>query len=70
MDKLVVDCATGNTTVEPLTAKEVKQAEKDAAEAEKRGKAETDRRTKRDAVLDKIATSTGVSVEELRDALR
>ena len=70
MDKLVVDCATGKTTVEPLSAKELKQVEKDAAEAEKREKAENERRAKHDEVLDKLAAAAGVTVEDLRVALR
>ena len=34
MDKVIVDCSTGETTIVPLTAEEIAQAEANAAQAE------------------------------------
>lgn len=34
MEKVIVDCSTGETTIVPLTAEEIAQAEADAVKAE------------------------------------
>jgi len=34
MEKVIVDCSTGETTIVPLTAEEIAQAEADKAQAE------------------------------------
>jgi hypothetical protein len=64
MEKVIVDCSTGETTVVPLTAEEIAaneaaaaqaEAERQAAEAEAQAKAEA-----RQALLDKL----GITQEE------
>ena len=64
MDKVIVDCSTGETTVVPLTAEEIAALEAAAAQAEQdRLAAEAEAATKaaaRQALLDKL----GITQEE------
>ena len=64
MDKVIVDCSTGETTVVPLTAEEIADLEAAAAQAEQdRLAAEAEAATKaaaRQALLDKL----GITQEE------
>ena len=64
MDKVIVDCSTGETTVVPLTAEEIAELEAAAAQAEQdRLAAEAEAATKaaaRQALLDKL----GITQEE------
>jgi len=64
MDKVIVDCSTGETTVVPLTAEEIAELEAAAAQAEAdRLAAEAEAATKaaaRQALLDKL----GITQEE------
>jgi len=64
MDKVIVDCSTGETTVVPLTAEEIAELEAAAAQAEQdRLAAEAEAATKaaaKQALLDKL----GITQEE------
>ena len=64
MDKVIVDCSTGETTVVPLTAEEIAALEAAAAQAEQdRLAAEAEAATKaaaKQALLDKL----GITQEE------
>jgi len=64
MEKVIVDCSTGETTVVPLTAEEIAALEAAAAQAEQdRLAAEAEAVTKaaaRQALLDKL----GITQEE------
>jgi len=64
MDKVIVDCSTGEQTVVPLTAEEIAELEAAAAQAEQdRLAAEAEAATKaaaRQALLDKL----GITQEE------
>ena len=64
MDKVIVDCSTGETTIVPLTAEEIADLEAAAAQAEQdRLAAEAEAATKaaaRQALLDKL----GITQEE------
>jgi hypothetical protein len=64
MEKVIVDCSTGETTVVPLTAEEIAELEAAAAQAEQdRLAAEAEAATKaaaKQALLDKL----GITQEE------
>jgi hypothetical protein len=64
MEKVIVDCSTGETTVVPLTAEEIAELEAAAAAAEEaRAVAEAEAAAKeaaRKAILDKL----GLTAEE------
>jgi hypothetical protein len=64
MDKVIVDCSTGETTVVPLTAEEIAELEAAAAQAEAdRAVAEAEaaaKETARQALLKKL----GITAEE------
>jgi len=64
MDKVIVDCSTGETTIVPLTAEEIAELEAAAAQAEQdRLAAEAEAATKaaaKQALLDKL----GITQEE------
>ena len=64
MDKVIVDCSTGETTIVPLTAEEIADLEAAAAQAEQdRLAAEAEAATKaaaKQALLDKL----GITQEE------
>ena len=64
MDKVIVDCSTGETTVVPLTAEEIADLQAAAAQAEQdRLAAEAEAATKaaaKQALLDKL----GITQEE------
>ena len=64
MDKVIVDCSTGETTVVPLTAEEIADIQAAAAQAEQdRLAAEAEAATKaaaKQALLDKL----GITQEE------
>jgi len=64
MEKVIVDCSTGETTIVPLTAEEIAELEAAAAQAEQdRLAAEAEAATKaaaKQALLDKL----GITQEE------
>ena len=64
MDKVIVDCSTGEQTVVPLTAEEIAELEAAAAQAEldrkAAEKAAADKEAARKAILDKL----GLTAEE------
>ena len=64
MDKVIVDCSTGETTIVPLTAEEIAELEAAAAQAEadrKTAEAEAAaKETARQALLKKL----GITAEE------
>lgn len=71
--KIVVNCETGEQEIVPLTAEEIAQREADAAaaeaerlarEAEEQAKAE-----KKAAVLAALAAASGLTAEEIAEAL-
>lgn len=61
MEKVIVDCSTGETTVVPLTADEIAELEAAAAQAEadrlEAEKAAADRAAARAAILEKLGLS-------------
>lgn len=64
MDKVIVDCSTGETTIVPLTEEEIAELEASAAKAEAdrkaAEKAAADKAKARAAILDKL----GLTEEE------
>lgn len=64
MEKVIVDCSTGEQTVVPLTAEEIAQLEAAAAQAEAdrkaAEKAAAEKEAARKAILDKL----GLTAEE------
>ena len=64
MEKVIVDCSTGEQTVVPLTAEEIAELEAAAAKAEAdrlaAEKAAADKEAARKAILDKL----GLTAEE------
>ncbi len=64
MEKVIVDCSTGEQTVVPLTDEEIAELEAAAAKAEAdrkaAEKAEADKAAARQAILDKL----GLTAEE------
>ena len=64
MEKVIVDCSTGEQTVVPLTAEEIAELEAAAAQAEADRKAAekeaADKAAARQAILDKL----GLTAEE------
>lgn len=66
MDKVIVDCSTGETTVVPLTAKEIAELEAAAAQAEAdRAIAEAEAAAKAAAKADLLA-KLGISEDEAK----
>lgn len=61
MEKVIVDCSTGETTVVPLTADEIAELEAAAAQAEaerlEAEKAAADKAAARAAILEKLGLS-------------
>jgi len=61
MEKVIVDCSTGETTVVPLTADEIAELEAAAAQAEadrlEAKKAAADKAAARAAILEKLGLS-------------
>lgn len=65
MEKVIVDCSTGETTVIPLTAEEIAELEAAAAQAEAdRLEAEAQAQAKQ-AEKEAIAAKLGLTPEEL-----
>lgn len=71
--KIVVDCATGETVVVPLTAEELAQREADAAAAAvaqaEREAAEAEKAAQKATVLAALADAAGLSVDEVTAVL-
>jgi hypothetical protein len=68
LNKIVVNCETGEQTIVPLTAEEIAQAEADAlafAEAEAIRQAEADAKAEARASLEAKLTALGISADEL-----
>jgi regulator of protease activity HflC (stomatin/prohibitin superfamily) len=66
MDKVIVDCSTGETTVVPLTAEEIAALEAAAAQAEAdRAVAEAEAAAKAAAKADLLA-KLGISEDEAK----
>jgi regulator of protease activity HflC (stomatin/prohibitin superfamily) len=66
MDKVIVDCSTGETTVVPLTAEEIAELEAAAAQAEAdRAVAEAEAAAKAAAKADLLA-KLGISEDEAK----
>jgi len=69
MEKVIVDCSTGQTTVVPLTAEEIAQAETDAVKAEADRQAAEAEAQAKIAEKQAIAERLGLSAEELATLL-
>jgi regulator of protease activity HflC (stomatin/prohibitin superfamily) len=66
MDKVIVDCSTGETTIVPLTAEEIADLEAAAAQAEAdRAVAEAEAAAKAAAKADLLA-KLGISEDEAK----
>lgn len=66
MEKVIVDCSTGQTTIVPLTPEEIAQAEAAAAEAEvERAVAEAEAAAKAQAKAD-LLDRLGITEEEAK----
>jgi membrane protein involved in colicin uptake len=68
LQKIVVDCSTGEQTIVPLTAEEIAQREADAlafAEAEAVRQAEADAKAQARASLEAKLAALGISADEL-----
>jgi len=69
MEKVIVDCSTGETTIVPLTAEEIAQAEADAVKAEADRQAAEAEAQAKIAEKQAIAERLGLSAEELATLL-
>ena len=69
MEKVIVDCSTGETTIVPLTAEEIAQAEADKAQAEADRQAAEAEAAQKAAQKEAIAERLGLSAEELATLL-
>jgi hypothetical protein len=69
LTKVIVDCSTGEQTIEPLTAEEISQLEADRAQAEvERATAEAEAQAKADAKASALAklAALGLTEEEAK----
>ena len=69
LTKLIVDCSTGEQTIEPLTAEEIAELEKNAAEAaERKAAAEAEAQARAEAKASALAklTALGLTEEEAK----
>ena len=66
MDKVIVDCSTGETTVVPLTAEEIAELEAAAAQAEADRKAAEAEAAAKEAARQALLKKLGITAEEAR----
>jgi hypothetical protein len=64
MDKVIVDCSTGETTVVPLTAEEIADLEAAAAQAEANRKAAEAEAAAKEAARQALLKKLGITAEE------
>lgn len=64
MDKVIVDCSTGETTVVPLTAEEIAELEAAAAQAEADRKAAEAEAAAKEAARQALLKKLGITAEE------
>lgn len=64
MDKVIVDCSTGETTVVPLTAEEIAALEAAAAQAEADRKAAEAEAAAKEAARQALLKKLGITAEE------
>ena len=69
MEKVIVDCSTGETTVVPLTAEEIAELEAAAAQAEADRVAAQEEAAQKAAAKQAIADRLGLTSEELATLL-
>lgn len=69
MEKVIVDCSTGETTVVPLTAEEISELEAAAAQAEANRIAKEEEAAQKAAAKQAIAERLGLTTEELATLL-
>ena len=69
MEKVIVDCSTGETTVVPLTAEEIAELEAAAAQAEAERIAAEEEAAQKAAAKQAIAERLGLTPEELATLL-
>ena len=69
MEKVIVDCSTGEQTVVPLTDEEIAELEAAAAQAEKERKAAEKAAAEKAAEKEAIAARLGLTAEELATLL-
>lgn len=69
MEKVIVDCSTGETTVVPLTPEEIAELEAAAAQAEAERIAAEEEAAQKAAVKQAIAERLGLTPEELATLL-
>ena len=69
MEKVIVDCSTGETTIVPLTAEEIADLEAAAAQAEADRQAAEAEAQAKIAEKQAIAERLGLSAEELATLL-
>lgn len=67
---VVVDCATGQTTARDMTAEETAAHQQLQAAVQKAEQARRDDDAARDVTLAQVAAKVGVSVSDLKGALR
>jgi hypothetical protein len=66
MDKVIVDCSTGETTVVPLTAEEIAELEAAAAQAEAHRKAAEAEAAAKEAARAEILAKLGLTDDEAK----
>ena len=66
MDKVIVDCSTGETTVVPLTAEEIAELEAAAAQAEADRKAAEIEAAAKEAARAEILAKLGLTDDEAK----
>ena len=64
MDKVIVDCSTGETTVVPLTAEEIADLEAAAAQAEADRKAAEAEAAAKETARQALLKKLGITAEE------
>ena len=64
MDKVIVDCSTGETTVVPLTAEEIAELEAAAAQAESDRKAAEAEAAAKETARQALLKKLGITAEE------
>ena len=66
MEKVIVDCSTGETTVVPLTAEEIAELEEAAAQAEADRKAAEAEAAAKEAARAEILAKLGLTDDEAK----
>lgn len=64
MEKVIVDCSTGETTVVPLTTEEIAELEAAAAQAEANRKAAEAEAAAKEAARQALLKKLGITAEE------